>query len=314
MKHLSKILVLILALTLCACSSSQASEKKDGLIIKNFDGNKQEIEESFDKVPTKVLAVYQNSIETMLALGLEDHILAAAALDHDVKPEYAKAFKKVKYLSKAPDEESVLAMKPDMILSWSSYFGEKTLGDVKKWQDKGVKTYISSNTATKRVLENEYTDILNLGKIFKVEDRANKLVEEMKDKVTQVKEKTKNDAKKKVLVIEYLNGEATVYGKETLAGDMVTQLNGEIVNSDGAKFDSESILAIDPDVIFTVYMDEKGKNMAKESVENVTKNPKLKNLRAVTSKKVFPIELGETYCSGIRTIDGLNVLDKGMHE
>src|SRR5699024_12190775 len=48
--------------------------------------------------------------------------------------------------------------------------------------DKGVATYIAGNSgaAPDRTLENEYTDILNIGKIFHVEDKAEALVEEMK--------------------------------------------------------------------------------------------------------------------------------------
>ena len=42
----------------------------------NYDGN--EIETTYEKAPEKVLAVYQGSIETMLALGLEDRLVATA--------------------------------------------------------------------------------------------------------------------------------------------------------------------------------------------------------------------------------------------
>lgn len=55
----------------------------------------------------------------MLALGLEDRIVAAAVLDHDVKDEYKEAFSKVNYLeeftvnevsSKVSNEEKQSAM------------------------------------------------------------------------------------------------------------------------------------------------------------------------------------------------------------
>ena len=68
-------------------------------------------------------------------------------------------------------------MEPDMIFSWGSLFGEKTLGDAQGWVDKGTNIYMNSNTrpsdeAYSRTLENEYTDILNIGKIFDVQGRA----------------------------------------------------------------------------------------------------------------------------------------------
>ena len=46
----------------------------------------------------------------------------------------------------APDKETVTLMEPDFIFSWGSYFGDKKLGDVDGWNEKGVGTYMNSNT------------------------------------------------------------------------------------------------------------------------------------------------------------------------
>lgn len=42
------------------------------LTITTYDYDGNEIETIYEKAPEKVIAVYQGSIETMLALGLED--------------------------------------------------------------------------------------------------------------------------------------------------------------------------------------------------------------------------------------------------
>ena len=69
----------------------------------------------------KVLAVYQGSIETMLALGLEDHLVATAGLDNEVPEDLKEAFSKTNYLDEfTPSLETVTMLEPDMILSWSS--------------------------------------------------------------------------------------------------------------------------------------------------------------------------------------------------
>lgn len=105
----------------------------------------------------------------MLALGLEDKIVAAAGLDHDVKDEYKDAFSKVNYLAEfTPSKENIIMEKPDFILGWYSLFSEKSLGDINYWNESGVNTYMSLNSGVlkERTIENEITDILNLGKIF----------------------------------------------------------------------------------------------------------------------------------------------------
>ena len=76
----------------------------------------------------------------MLALGIEDRIVAAAVLDHDVKDEYKEAFSKVNYLeeftvnevsSKVSNEEKQSAMVIEFYDDEIYTYGSKTLaGDM----------------------------------------------------------------------------------------------------------------------------------------------------------------------------------------
>ena len=56
-------------------SSAEATKTEYPLTITTYDYDGNEIETTYEKAPEKVLAVYQGSIETMLALGLEDLIM-----------------------------------------------------------------------------------------------------------------------------------------------------------------------------------------------------------------------------------------------
>ena len=113
-----------------------------------------------------------------------------------------------------------------MILCWGSLFGEKKLGDVDQWISRGTNTYINTNTRAggyDRTLEHEYTDILNIGKIFDVEEKAQALVDEMKQEIEDALAKTKGKEAQTVSVIEFLNDDISNYGASSLAGDMITQ-------------------------------------------------------------------------------------------
>ena len=48
----------------------------------DYEGN--EIETTYEKAPQRVLCVYQGTIETMIALGLEDRVTACYGLDNPV--------------------------------------------------------------------------------------------------------------------------------------------------------------------------------------------------------------------------------------
>ena len=120
------------------------------LTITTYGSDGTELTTTYEKAPEKVLAVYQGSIETLLALGLEDHIVAAAGLDNEVPDEQKAAFSKLNYLDEfTPSLETVTMLEPDMIFSWGSLFGEKTLGDAAGWVEKGTNTYMNSNTHPK---------------------------------------------------------------------------------------------------------------------------------------------------------------------
>lgn len=297
-------------------SDNTQKESHYPVTITNYNYAKEEITQAFEKAPEKVLAVYQNSIETLLALGLEDRILACSGLDHAVKPEYEEAFSKVNYLTEfAPDRETVTMMQPDFILSWYSFFGEKRLGEVDYWHDNGINTYISLNSGAvpERTLENEYKDILDLGEIFDVTDKAEAIVNEIKDEVSKVVEHaSKAETKRTVMIIEFLS-DTRVYGDNSLGGDMVKQLGADLITVEGGTVGTEDIININPDVIFVVYMDRENEDMSTYSANLVLEDPALASINAVINKEVHTIQLGEMYCSGVRTIDGITKFAKGIY-
>lgn len=297
-------------------TQTQVSNSHYPLTITNYNYAKEPIEITFEKAPEKVLAIYQNSIETLLALGLEEHIIAASGLDHEVKLEWKESFSKINYLTEfAPDKESVIMIKPDFILSWYSLFGEKKLGDVDYWHNNGINTYISPNSGAvlNRTLENEYTDILNIGKIFNIEDKAESLVNEMKSEIKSAVEYSSTiNEKKRVLIVEFLDNSISVYGEKTLGGDMITQLGADLI-SPNSKIGNEDIIKLNPDVIFVVYMDRENENMADKSVKIITENPIFSSLNAVKTQSVVPIQLGQMYSSGARTIDGIITFSRGLY-
>lgn len=332
-KTLAALTALALTVSLTACSAGKtaattpvptATQPQSGhypVTITNYNYAGEPVTYTYEKAPEKVIAVYQGCIETMIALGLEDHVLASYGLDNEVKDEWKDGFSRMNYDETvfAPDKETVTLLEPDMIFSWGSYFGEKKLGDVAAWNEKGVGTYMNSNTVPggTRTLENEYTDILNIGKIFDVEDKAQALVDEMKAQVEDTLAAAQGQEPVRVAVVEpTASGTITNYGADSLAGDMVTTLGGELARPDGSDMGKEDLVACDPDVIFVVYMAYAGDDpdaVRAEQLAAIQDDPALASLSAVQSGRVHLIMLGDMYASGPRTIDGLKTLAQGMY-
>lgn len=339
----SLLLALVLALGLTACGgkeppsndpqppaepaqpettqpSEPAPEPEDGgypVTITTYDYEGNEIETTYEKAPEKVLCVYQGTIETMIALGLEDHVAASYGLDNPVKPEWEAGLAKMNYNEDvfAPDKETVLMMEPDLIFSWGSLFSDKNLGGQPEWIGNGTNTYISTNTRRgghPRTLENEYADLLNIGKIFNVEDEARAIVDEMRSEIASVLSQTEGQEAPRVAVIEFLGEDISNYGASSLGGDMVAQLGGVLAEPEASSIGKEDLLGLDPDVIFVVYM-ARTETVEDEMRAKVLEDPAFAELSAVKNGRVCTIMLGDMYASTVRSIDGIRAFAAGMY-
>lgn len=305
------------AATEAATEASTEAESYYPVTVTTYDYEGNEITTTYEKAPERVICVYQGTIETMIALGLEDHVIASYGLDNPVKTEWEEGLSKMNYNEDvfAPDKETVTMLEPDLIFSWGSLFSEKNLGDQKEWIANSTNTYISSNTRRNggnRTLENEYTDLLNIGKIFNCEDKAQAIVDEMKNEIADVLAKTAGQESPRVSVIEFLGDDISNYGAKQLGGDMVTSLGGTLADPDASQIGKEDLVALDPDVIFVVYM-ARTENVEAEMVSKVLDDPAFADLSAVQNGRVYTIMLGDMYAATVRCIDGIRTFAAGMY-
>lgn len=287
------------------------------LTISTFNYEREPVEYTFEKAPERVITFWANSIETMLALGLGDRVVCAVGMDEEkilpeLKPELEK-MKNMEYYNDFKDSnaamsrETAIMMDPDFILGWKSSFSDKSIGDVDYWHENGVGTYMalnSNNISEMRTVENEYTDILTIGKIFDVQDKAQALVDEIKAEVERVTSQTKDQEKKSVLIVELMKDTIWTYDETYLAGDMVKLMGGDLINTE-REIGAENIVGIDPDVLIVIGNEE--------SKKAIMEDPAYASLKAVQNDNVTAISLSEVYTSGVRTIRGLNHIGEALY-
>ena len=109
-------------------ADAEGTKTEYPLTITTYDYDGNEIETTYEKAPEKVLAVYQGSIETMLALGLEDRLVATAGLDNEVPDELKDAFSKTNYLDEfTPSLETVTTKAATLITTQTHALTETEL-------------------------------------------------------------------------------------------------------------------------------------------------------------------------------------------
>ena len=330
---LSYILPTVLALLFAACSpivkvhenehrpamTEQADAVYTPVTIENINEKGEPVSARYEQPPQRVVAVWQNSIETLLALGVGDRIVAGMGVPDAryIRPEYRAAYEEIPYTSlEHLDVETILMMQPDLIVGWSSTFSSKVLRGTDFWAGRGVHTYIAPSSARgnrNKTIAQEYQDIRNLGRIFGREERAEELVGAMQNEIAFVAEKTAYMEKRpRALVIELLGKEIRSYGADTLAGDMMRALGVDHLASDGQSLSMEELITLAPDAIFVVVIeDDYGNEDA--ILARLYENPALQDLMCVQQRRIYPIPLYAVYSAGTRTYDGIMIFAHGLY-
>lgn len=287
--------------------------------IENYNTQGEPEQMTYTKPPERVVAVWQNSLETLLALGVGDRIIAGNGVPDKkfFRKEYQEQYSKIPYTGlQLLDLETTMMLKPDLIVGWHSTFAPKALRPTDFWHKRGVNTFIARSsiiTNKKRTLENEYKDILDLGKIFDKNERAQQLVADMQHEMQFATSQTASFQKRpRALVIEFMGKEVRVYGERSLAGDIVHELHGELLAAKDRSIGIEQVVELDPDVIFVVVI-ESHYGHEQDMVDRVTQHKALKNLRCVKEGRVVALPLYAIYSSGVRTYDGIKIIANGLY-
>lgn len=289
------------------------------VIVMTYNSNSQPYEETFYQEPQRVIAVWQSSIETMLALGLEDKIVAALGLPDEVylKSEYREAYRKIPYrdfrLFKC---ETALTMDPDFIITcWSSAFSKRGLGRTDFWHERHVNTYVSempSHLVPYRTIAEEYRFIRDLGKIFHVESRAEQVIGNIQREIDYVLEKVDPERKPQVMIIQFMGSKIKNWGANSLQADIVTTLNGQLRLPTDTFIGAEHLIELDPEIIFVVGTEWEYHNLGNLATK-VLDDRALQSMKAVKQHRVYVLPLYAVNYSATRLDEGIRRVAEGMY-
>lgn len=287
--------------------------------ITNLRTGRSYEQQTFTKPPQRLVCVWHNSIETPIALGVGDRIVAGMGVrdKNYFKPEHREQYSRIPITSLTNlDQESVLMMEPDMIIGWYSTFTSKYLRSTDFWHKRGVGTYIAVSSAwlpEGQTLDNEFNDILNLGKILDTRPEAERLVGEMKEQIAEVQERTKHLPKRpRAIILSGLGRQLGVYGEFSLGGDLIKRLNGELLAPKEKTISAEEIVELDPDTIFFLTGETRNQKDA-DALKKIYEHPGFKNLKCVRNRRVVPLPLSAIYTPGVRVMDGIDIITKGLY-
>lgn len=263
------------------------------------------------QAPERIVTVKSAATEMVLALGLENRIVATAFLDGPVPADLAPEGEPLPVLSESvPSQESVLALEPDFVYAgWESVLTADSVGDRRFLASLGIGSYVSPSACRgeehrpgKLGFEDVFDDITEAGAVFGAPEAAADLVAQQRELLGSVA-----PAREGATALWYSSGTDVPYvGAGTGAPQMILEELGLVnvaadVEDSWASLSWEAVVAADPDVI--VLVDARW-NTAESKKERLRTDPATAALEAVVEERFLevPFAAGE---AGVRNAEAV---------
>ena len=318
------ILVIALVAVLGACNATNNKESAEqGEKVEPSETATTEVTienngttQTYKEAPKKAISLNQHVTEIMLALDLEDSMVGTAYLDDKIYEPLQEAYDKVPVLSdQYPTKEQVIDAEADFLYAgWKSGFGEKGVGTPEELEALGIHTYLhTASNMTKPTLEDIFTDIRNIAKIFRVEDRGEALIEQMTKDVENVQAKLpKDDENLRVLVFD--SGEKDIFtAGQNFMNELVTIAGGQNIFGDveagWTTVSKEDAVDRNPEVVVVI---DYGETTAEQKIQFLKNDPALKEMEAVKNQCFVILPLSAA-SEGVRAAEAIEILAKGFY-
>lgn len=296
MKKILLIMLIIFSITGCTTENKKVEVKKNQGYPQTFiDTYKREVK--IESEPKKVVSLAPNLTEIVYDLDLGNRLIGRTDFC-----DYPKEVEKVPVVGNLiePNIEKIVELSPDIVLA-SDHFKKDSL---KKLEENGIKVLILKENQT---FNGTYKIIEDMGRAFNKEEKASKIVENMKTDIKKIESK-ENKGKKPTVYYVIGYGEAgdfTATG-ETFISDIIEKSGGTNIAKDGKgwKYSLEKLVEKDPDYIIC-----SNKNNTKE---NLKKTNIYKDLTAIKKDRIIEIDENTIDRQGPRLVEGMRSISEGL--
>ena len=264
--------------------------------------------ETFKKAPSRVVLMNGASVaevSTLLALGLQDKIVAnQQTYGMSEVAGRAAAIKALPTgnvkLNDAYDipREAMLGLRPDLVLSTTSYGFDEKNGFATRDQLKavGANSYVSpqgcDQDTSKMTIADSYTLLRDMGKVFNVTEKAEKLIAASEKNIAAVSAKVKAEKTPKVMVLfSNMSMGGNDFSSVVVKGiynDILARAGGSNAFENASKtsfadLSKEKVAATDVDALVVIgYNDPNPAAYAKKLLKEFPQWPAAKNNTYVT--------------------------------
>ncbi len=274
---------------------------------------------TFENSPQRAVSNDTNITEMMLVLGLQDNMVGYSGIDDkgQIHPDLQASIANLQQIS--PEKatvEDLLGVNADFYFAGWNY-GLKVNGDVTphRLERFGIQVYeltescIHLGPRPEISLEDMYQDLITLGKIFGIDDKAKSLVQEFKDEVASFLA-TLDITNEPLRVFVYDSGEENPFtaGKYAMPNALIKAAGGRNIFDDLEKSWTtvgwEGVIDRNPEIIIIVNY---GQVSAEQKRQFMLTHPAFQDIDAIRNDRFVVLEYNEA-TPGPRNIEALKKL------
>ncbi|MCV6597579.1 MAG: ABC transporter substrate-binding protein [Mangrovicoccus sp.] len=279
----------------------------------------------FDSAPERIVVHDMNMTDMAFALGLQDKIIGLTGISgwYKTSPEFDSLRGDIPELApKYPTVENLVAVEPDMFFAgW--YYGMKPGGDVTPdtLAPFGIKTMILTESCVhldknrpEASMDLLFDDMLRLGKVMQVEDKAEALVADWQSELAAIEAKTAELEKPRVFLLDGPADAPFTSGKFAIPDAMIAAAGGENVTHDmetsWGRTSWEAVAASNPE--FLVLLDYQTGNGAADTFKFLQDHPVMSQTDAVKNERWIGLRY-EELTPGPANVAAIVKMAEAMH-
>lgn len=278
---------------------------------------------TYTKVPQKVVTHDVGITEMFLHLGLGDKLVGYSGMGDKkaVAAEYQPLLDKVPMLSKGyMNLETLVGSGADfMFAGWTYGFKDDALTPA-LLADYGIASYVLTESCIRKFdrkavsLQDTFTDMLNLGKIFHIEERAEQIVSTQQQELAQITTRLEGIAHRPtVFFFDSGTDIPTTAGRFAMANAMIEAAGGTNIFNDlpmnWVRGNWEDVIDRDPEWIILMNY---GSEYPQNKVDFLLNRPELAHLQAVKARRFVVLAYAEA-TPGPRNVMRVGSLARAFH-
>lgn len=281
---------------------------------------------TFNTTPEKIVIHDINMAQMAFALDLQDKIVGLTGISgwYKTGPEFDQQRGDIPELApKYPTLENLIMVEPDLFFAgW--YYGMKPGGEVTPdtLLPLGIKTMILTESCIHQAKKQPvasmdllFDDVLRLGRVMGVEDKAKTLIFQWKAQLAKIERKTANRPKPRVFLLDGPSDAPLTSGRYAIAHAMISAAGGENIMAELAtswgRTSWEIVAAKNPE--FLILLDYQRGQGAAETFTFLQNHPVMSQTAAVKNNHWIGLRY-EELTPGPVNISAIAKMAKAMHQ